>query len=82
MGCVMNEPRLSGSCAGGVDTELETTKITNFPPSSPTTAEAGKETAHVRVVPKQVHGFVSLNGGKLEPTKILALGNSPAELES
>ena len=69
-----------GSCAGGLETPLAETKITNFPCTWPTIAAAGKETAHE--VPPQVQGLEALNGGKVEPMKIVALGNKPSLDES
>src|SRR5215470_8547064 len=71
---------LPGSCAGGVETPLATTKITYFPSTFPTTTAAGKETAQV-AVPGQLQGFAALNGGKFEPINTVAFANNPLAKE-
>ena len=61
---------------------LAAKKITYRPCTCPTTAAAGKETAHTLLEGPQVHGLEALNGGKVDPTNTLELGNKPLLLGS
>src|SRR5215510_9805432 len=68
------------SCAGGLEEALAESKMTNFPCTWPTTAAAGNDAA--QTVPPQVQGLETLNGGKFDPMKTVALGNNPPFDES
>src|SRR6516164_4394342 len=69
-----------GSCAGGLEEGLPESKMTYFPCTWPTAAAAGNDAA--QTAPPQVQGLETLNGGKFDPMKTVALGNNPLLDES